>query len=169
MALAFPGPDRNDRDLDAIRLLSSAVSGLGGRLFEELRSKRSLAYSIAAFPMARWRAGAVIAYIGTSPAREEEARAGMLEQLGLLRTELLSADEVERAKEYAIGAWQIRSQTNAGQLAEIAGAMMFGGGLAEVRSFPERVRAITAEQMRAAAERFIQPDRVVEGVVRGNE
>jgi zinc protease len=167
IALAFPGPDRNDPDVDALRLLASAVSGLGGRLFEELRSKRSLAYAISAFPMARWRAGAFVAYIGTSPQREAEARDGLIEQLGLLKTELLDADEVERAKRYMIGAWKIRSQTNAAQLGELANAVLFGDGLPEIRSFEARIQAITAEAMRDAAMKYLDTSRVVEGVVRG--
>jgi zinc protease len=168
LVLAYPGPDRNAPDVDALRLLANAVSGLGGRLFEELRSRRSLAYAISAFPLARWRAGAFVAYIGTSPQREEEARNGLLEQLGMLKTELLSDDEVERAKRYAIGAWQIRNQTNAAILSETANAMLFGGGIEEVRTYESRIRAITAEDMRDAAMKYFDTARVVEGVIRGN-
>jgi zinc protease len=167
LVLAFPGPDRNSDDLDALRLLASSVSGLGGKLFEELRSKRSLAYAISAFPVARWRAGAFVAYIGTSPQRENEAREGLLEQLSALKSEPLDADEVERAKQYTVGAWKIRNQTNAAQLGELANAIMFGTGLEEIRNFEARTRAITAEQMRDAAAKYFDVDRVVEGVVRG--
>jgi zinc protease len=167
IVLAFPGPDRNAADLEAMRLLASAVSGLGGRLFEELRSKRSLAYAISAFPMARWRAGAFMAYIGTSPQRESEAREGLLEQLGLLRDELLDGAEVERAKQYAIGAWHIRNQTNSAVLGELANAILFGRGVDEIRTFEQRIRAITADDMREAARKYLVVDRVVEGVVRG--
>ncbi|MEO5509386.1 MAG: pitrilysin family protein [Longimicrobiales bacterium] len=167
IALAFPGPERNHPDVDALRLLSSSVSGLGGRLFEELRSKRSLAYSISAFPLARWRAGAFIAYIGTSPEREAEARDGLIEQLGMLTTSVLDDAEVERAKEYTIGSWQIRIQTNAALLGDLVSAILLGTGLEEILGFEKRVRAITGEQMRAALARCIDPSRVVEGVVRG--
>jgi zinc protease len=167
LALAFPGPDRNHPDLDPLRLLAASVSGLGGRLFEELRSRRSLAYSISAFSVARWRAGAFIAYIGTSPEREAEARSGLLEQLALLTQEPLSAAEVQRAQQYAIGAWQIRRQRNAGQLSDLANAILLGSGLREIETYEERTRAITAEAMRSAAATYFDPSRVVEGVVRG--
>jgi zinc protease len=122
---------------------------------------------MSAFPLARWRAGAFIAYIGTSPEREGEARDGLIEQLGLLTTELLDDAEVERARRYTIGAWQIRSQTNAAQLGDLVSAILLGTGLDEIFGFEQRVRAITAEHMRAALARCIDPSRVVEGVVRG--
>ena len=167
IALAFPGPDRNDPAVEALRLLSNAASGLGGRLFEELRSRRSLAYSVTAYPLARARAGAYIAYIGTSPHQEADARAGLLEQLALLTTEALGEDEVERAKRYTIGTWQIARQTNAQQLGQLASAILLGSGLDEIFGYEERIRRITGEDMRAAAAKYLDASRVVEGVVRG--
>src|SRR5690606_14849112 len=58
LVLGFPGPARNDPDLFAARILGNVMSGLGGRLFEELRGRRSLAYTVTAYPVARWRGGA---------------------------------------------------------------------------------------------------------------
>ena len=168
IVLGFPGPGRNHPDLFPLRVLSNAIGGLGGRLFEELRSRRSLAYAVAANPLARWRGGAYVAYIGTSPEREDEARAELLRELRRWAVELLPAEEIERAKRYTIGARQIRRQSNAGQLAVLADAVLFGTGMAEVREFEARIEAVTAEEMRAAAARWLDPARVVAGVVRGS-
>jgi len=168
LALGFPGPARNEADVDELRVLSAAVAGLGGRMFEELRSRRSLAYSVAAYPVARWRAGCFVASIATSPEREEEARAGLLEELDRLRREPLPEEEVERARRYLIGAWQIHQQTNGARLADLMDVLLVGEGLAELRNFEARIRRVSAEGMRAAAERWLDPARMVEGVVRGS-
>ncbi|NJD10058.1 MAG: insulinase family protein [Gemmatimonadetes bacterium] len=168
IVLGFPGPPRNHPDLFPLRVLSNAIGGLGGRLFEELRSRRSLAYAVAANPLARWQGGAFVAYIGTSPEREEEARTELLRELLHWTVELLPADEIERAQRYTIGARQIRRQSNAGQLAVLADALMYGAGLEEIRAFEARIEAVTAEQMRAAAARWLDPGRLVTGVVRGS-
>jgi len=168
IVLAFPGPDRNHPDRLLLRVLSNAIGGLGGQLFEELRSRRALAYAVAANPLARWRGGAYVAYIGTSPAREAEARAGLLHELLRWTTETLPARDLERAKRYTIGARQIRRQSNAGQLAVLADALLFGGGTTELREYEARVEALNAEQIRAAAARWLDPDRMVAGVVRGS-
>ena len=167
IALAFPGPPRNHPDVYPLQLLSSAISGLGGRLFEELRSRRSLAYSVSAAPMARWLGGAFIAYIGTAPEREEEARAELVRELVRVTEELLEPQELERARRYMIGAWQIRQQTHGRQLADLAHALLLGEGLAELRQYEHRIASITAEQVREAAARWIVPAHMVEGVVRG--
>ncbi|HUF50068.1 MAG TPA: pitrilysin family protein [Longimicrobiales bacterium] len=168
LAFAFPGPPRNHPDVYALDLLSAAIAGLGGRLFEELRSRRSLAYAVSASALPRWLGGAFLAYIGTAPEREEEARATLLSELRRTTEVPLEEDELERARRYMIGAHQIRQQTHARQLADLAGAILLGAGLAELREHEQRLRAVTTEQVRAAAERWLVPDRVIEAVVRGN-
>jgi zinc protease len=167
IVFAFPGPPRNHDDLYALQLMSSAIAGLGGRLFEELRSRRSLAYAISASPMPRWLGGSFIAYIGTSPDREEEARDTLLRELQAMTREPLGEEELERARRYMIGAWQIRQQTNSRQLADLAWALLVGRGLAELRDFESQVRAVTPERIRAAAERWLRPDAMVQSIIRG--
>lgn len=167
LALAFPGPDRNDPDSYALSVLANAVGGLGGRFFEELRSKRSLAYSVALLPIARWRGGAFVSYIATSPEREAEARSALLEQFARLREEELPLSEVERSQRYMIGTWQIRSQTNGAQLGDILHAYLLGEGMKEVTEYEERIRAVTPAAIQAAAQRYFDPNVLVEGIVRG--
>jgi zinc protease len=168
LALAFPGPPRAHPDRVTLEILSAAVSGLGNRLFEELRSKRSLAYTVAAYPLTRRDAGAFVGYIATSVERAEEARTGLLHELARIRDEPPSEEELERARRYAIGAWQIRTQTNGAQLSDLAAAFMIGEGLDEITEFEARVNAVRRDDVRAAARHWFDEARLVEGVVRGS-
>jgi zinc protease len=167
LALGFPGPAGAHRDSYTLQVLANAVGGLGGRFFEELRSKRSLAYTVSLIPVARWLGGAFVAYIGTAPEREAEARSALLEQFRRLQDEPLSQEEVSRAQRYTIGTWQIRSQTNGAQLGDLMHAYLIGEGVAEIVEFEERIRAVTPEAIQAAARSWFDPARMVEGIVRG--
>ncbi len=167
LMLGFPGVGYEHPDTIILQVLANAISGLGGRLFEELRSRRALAYSVTAYPLVRGLGGAFVSYMATAPEREDEARRGLLEELGRVREDLLPEDEVERARRYTIGTWQIRSQTNAAQLNELLHALLVGRGLIELREFPERVLAVTPGQLRDAAQRYFDESRLVEAVVRG--
>ncbi|HEX7119240.1 MAG TPA: pitrilysin family protein [Longimicrobiales bacterium] len=167
LMIGFPGPDRNDPDTYALDVLSNAVGGLGGRLFEDLRSRRSLAYTVAAYPLVRRLGGAFVGYIATAPEREDEARRGLLEHFERLTEETLAREELERSKEYTVGAWKIHGQTNSAQLGDLAGALLLGTGLDEIRAFEERVRAVTPVMVREAMQRYFDPNRLVEGIVRG--
>jgi zinc protease len=168
LAVAFPGPPRNHPDVHALQVMSSAIAGLGGRMFEELRSRRSLAYVVTAAAVPRWIAGAFVAYIGTAPEREAEAREALLHELLRTTEEQLEDADVERAQRYLLGSWQIRQQTHARQMSDLAYALLLGEGLAELREYEARIAAVTPAQIRSVAERWLRPEMMVEAVVRGS-
>ncbi|MFL5530005.1 MAG: M16 family metallopeptidase [Gemmatimonadaceae bacterium] len=167
IALAFPGPARTDESRFAASLIATVASGLGGRFFDELRDRQSLAYTVHAAMAEKRVAGIFVSYIATSPEKEGVARAGLLNEFAKLRDELVTADELVRAKEYVVGSHAISQETGGALLGEMLDAWMFGGGLEELLEHDTRVRAVTAEQMRDVAREYFDPDRRVEGIVRG--
>jgi zinc protease len=167
LAIAFPGPTRRDRARFTVSLLVGVASGLGGRFFEELREKRSLAYTVQAWGTERVSAGTFMAYIATTPEREEEARAGLLAECAKLRDEPVTPEELERASRYAIGSHAIALQSGSAVMAEMLDAWLFGEGLSELDEFESRVRAVTATDIQEYALQAFDPERRVEGVVRG--
>jgi zinc protease len=167
LAMAFPSPDRRDPDRFAAQLLSRIASGLGGRFFEELRDRRSLAYTVSAYPVERSLAGMFVSYIATSPEREEEARQGLLAEYAKLRDAPVSDDELARAREYAIGTHAIRQQSGAAVLGDILDAWLFGTSLEELTEHDSRIRSVTARDIQSLAQRYFDESRLVQGVVRG--
>jgi zinc protease len=150
-----------------VSLLAGVASGLGGRFFEELREKRSLAYTVRAWGTERVSAGMFTAYIATDPMREDEARAGLLAECAKLREEPVTADELERASRYAIGSHAIALQSGSVVLAEMLDAWLFGEGLSELAEFEGNVLAVTARDIQDYAQSAFATDRRVEGIVRG--
>jgi zinc protease len=167
LALLFPGPSRIDDARFAARVLAAIASGLGGRFFEQLRDRQSLAYTVQAFPIERVAGGAFGAYIATGPAREDEAREGLLAEFAKFVQAPPSAEELERAQRYLIGGHAIAQQSGAAVLAELVDAWMFGDGLHERHEVTTRLSAVTAREVQELAARYFDPARVVEGVVRG--
>ena len=167
LALAFPSPGRGDvRRYDA-QLLAGVASGLGGRFFDELRDKRSLAYTVNAYANERRLAGTFLSYIATSPEQEDTAREGLLAEFAKLRERPVSDEELDRAKRYAVGTHAIRQESGSAILHDMTDAWLLGGGLAELDEHDERVRAVTPTGMQALAREYFAEDRRVEGIVRG--
>lgn len=166
LALTWPSPARTDRARFDVAMLTGVASGLGGRLFEELRDKQSLCYTVQAFASERRAAGTFSAYIATSPEKEDVARDGLLAELEKLRTELITDEELHRARTYALGSHAIRQQSGSAVMGEILDAWLFGT-LAELDEYETRVREVTAEGIRDVASRYFDPQRRVEGIVRG--
>ena len=167
LAMLFPGPARGEPDRVAAQLLAGIASGLGGRFFDELRDRRSLAYTVQAFSSPRRLAGAFGAYIATGPTQEEEARAALLGEFARLVETPVSDDELLRAQTYALGTHAIQRQGGGAVLGEIVDAWLSGDGLAELATFEQRVRAVTPAVIQRMAERCFDPARRVEGIVRG--
>jgi zinc protease len=166
LAMAFPSVPAASPDRFANVVLGSLLSGLAGRLFEELRDKRSLAYTVAAMPWLRRRAGAMLTYIATSPDRESEAREGMLEELERLVEARVPESELTRARNYAAGLVEMRQQNASSVASEILSAWL-NGVLDEYTATAERIRTVTVEEVaRVAADVFGAGQRA-EYVVRG--
>jgi zinc protease len=166
LALMFPGPSRADDARFATAMIAGVASGLGGRFFDELRDKQSLGYAVHAFATERSLAGSFIAYIATSPEKEDIARQGLLNEFAKLREEPVTARELDQAKTYALGVHAIRQQSGGVVLGEVVEAFLFGR-LAELEEFDAKVRGVSAEQMREVARAYFVEASRVEGIIRG--
>ena len=166
LLMLFPGPSRLDDDRYAAGLVAGIASGLGGRFFDELREKQSLAYTVHAFASELRLAGTFGAYIAMSPDREDVARAGLLAEFAKLADAPVGVEELAHAQTYALGVHAIRLQRGGAVLSDVIGAWL-DGRLGELTEFEARVRAVTREDIQALARRYFDPGRRVEGLVRG--
>jgi len=166
LAMLYPGPGRTDGDRFAAEIWAATAGGLGGRLFEALRDRRSLAYTVLASAWQRPRTGALLTYIATSPDREDEAREAMLAELEAFRATVPEPSEIRRAANYLTGQAEVSRQSAAALAAEVADAWLQGTGLEELVDPAAPYLAVTPEAVRAVAERYLDPLSRVEGVVR---
>lgn len=167
LAMLFEGPARGDEARFSAAMIAGVASGLGGRFFDELRDRQSLAYTVMAAPVVRHHAGAFSAYIAMSPEKEDAARAGLLSEFARLRESPVSDRELAQAKTYALGTWAIRRESAAAVMGDIADAWLFGRALNELTEYEARVRGVSAAQMLQLARAYFDADRRTEGVVRG--
>jgi zinc protease len=167
LAMGFPGPGRGDTDRAAAQVWAAVASGLGGRLFEALRDRRSLAYTVVASAWQKARAGALVTYIATSPEREDEAREAMLEELDRFAGEPVSQPELRQAINYLAGQAEVSRQSGGAVAGEILDAWVAGRGLSELIDPADAFRRVTAEDVQRVAVRCLDRSRRVEGVIRG--
>jgi len=166
LALAFPAVPHRSEDRFPLQVTAALLSGLAGRLFEELRDRRSLAYTVTAMPWLVRSGGAMLCYIATSPEREDEAREAILAELGRLQTDPPTAAELERARNYAAGVVEIGMQSAAAVAARVLDAWVYG----EVERWAEtadRLRRVTLDDVLRVAQATFETERRAEYVVRG--
>jgi zinc protease len=167
VAMIFPGPSRRDPDRIAAEVWAAVASGLGGRMFEALRDRRSLAYTVLATSWQRGRAGALVTYIATSPEREEEARGAMLVELERFTQTPVSEAELRQAVNYLSGQAEVGRQSGGALAGEILEAWMIGNGLGDLENPAAAFRATAADDVSRVAQRYLRRSKRAEGVVRG--
>ncbi len=166
-AMVFPGPARRHPDRVAAQVWAAVASGLGGRLFEALRDRRSLAYTVVASAWQKARAGALLTYIATSPEREDEAREAMLAELSRFAREPVSDSELHQAVNYLAGQAEVSRQHGGSVAAEILDAWIAGTGLEELEDPAAQYRAVSAADVQRVAATSLDGLRRAEGIVRG--
>lgn len=166
-AIAFRTPSASTNTGYVIEVMRSYASGLGGRFFNELRDKQSLAYTVSLLNQPRLASGALIAYIATLPENETKAREGLLSELQKLVTTPPTDAELEMGRNSAIGAYATSLQSRTQRALEYARAVVFGHKVNEVETQPDSIRAIKKEDIKSAAEAILKLNQAGSGAVRG--
>ncbi len=161
IVLGFMGPPLRSKDRFATDVLANVLGGQGGRLFVELRDKKHLAYSVGASSVEALDAGMFFLFMGTRPENREEAIESLIEEVEKVRSEPVYPEELERAKEYVAGSYEIGLQTAASQATNLALSERYGLGWQESLKYPEKVRAVTADDVWRAAKKYLRTDRYI--------
>jgi zinc protease len=158
MVLGFRGTTVDDPDRHVLEVISQLLAGQGGRLFLELRDRKSLAYSVSALNVEGVAPGHFAVYIATAPEKLDAARRGILEQLERLVQDLPSEAELTQTKRNLTGNFVIDQQRCAARAAHIALDGLYGLGPVAHRRYPELIRAVTREDVVRVARRIIRLD-----------
>jgi zinc protease len=157
LVLGFPGARLTDPLRWELEVLSAILSGQGGRLFLELRDKRSLAYSVTSFSVEGVDPGYFAVYIGCGPAKVGEALEGIRRELEHCREAPPGAAELDRARTHLIGTHAIGLQRNSARAAVYAFDECYGLGANASTRYAERISAVGAADVLAAAQRVLDP------------
>jgi zinc protease len=166
LVIGFPGTTLADDDRYALDLLQECCSDLGSRLFLRIREQLGLAYYVGAQNFAGLVPGYFAFYTGTEPTKVAQVETELLKEAELLRTEGLTADELKRAKAKIIGQKKI-SRADLGNLASTSALdELYGLGWQRAELDDAKYEAVTLEQIKSAAHRYLKPDALVISVVK---
>lgn len=156
LVCGYPSCSTTHPDWPAVRALNAVLGeGMSSRLFLKLRDEKGLAYATGSSYAALKLGGHLFGYIGTKPESLQTARDGMLELFEQIRTELVPTEELTRSKNYLIGKFLIDHQTNYKRAFYLGHFEMTGVGIQRDYSFADVIAAVTPEQVRAAAQKYL--------------
>ncbi|HEY8206482.1 MAG TPA: pitrilysin family protein [Myxococcaceae bacterium] len=163
--LGFLGLTLRDPRRRTQEVLSTVLSGQGGRLFVELRDKRSMAYSVTGLAAEGVDPGYFGVYIGTSPEKAEQAIDGIKAELRRVREEPITTAELERAQQHMVGTHAISLQRNASRAALFGLDYLYGMNDENFTHYADQVWAVTPEKVQQLARELIDFERCVTAIV----
>ncbi len=166
LVIGFPGTTLHSDDRYALDILQECCSDLGSRLFLRIRDQLGLAYYVGAQNFAGLMPGYFAFYTGTEPTKAAQVETELLKEAKLLRTEGLTAEELKRAKAKIIGQKKI-SRQDLGNLATTSALdELYGLGWQHGDLDDAKYEAVTLEQAKAAAQKYLKSDALVISIVR---
>ena len=166
LVIGFAGTTMDSEDRYALDVLQECCSDLGSRLFLRIREQLGLAYYVGAQNLAGLAPGYFAFYTGTEPTKAAQVETELLKEAELLRTEGLTAEELTRAKAKIIGQKKIARQ-DLGNLAHLTALdELYGLGWQHAELDDAKYEAVTLEQVKAAAQKYLKPEAFVVAVVK---
>jgi len=142
-------------------LIQEACSDLGSRLFLRIREKLGLAYYVGAQNVAGLAPGYFSFYVGTMPEKVDLVEKELLAEAALLRSEGLTPEELKRSKAKIIGQKKIARQDLGSLALSTALDELYGLGYAHSEAEDRLVEAVTFDQIKSIAQKYLKPDAFV--------
>jgi len=164
--LGFLGTSFHHKDRYALEILDAALSGQGGRLFRELRDKESLAYALDFMAQPNYDPGYIGVYMGTHPRKLETAIESVLRELNKVKDEGLTEEEVDRAKMYLVGNFEIGLQTNGAQANQMSLDELYGLGFDHYQKYPQEIQKTTRDDVNRVAKKYFNLEAYALAIIR---
>ncbi|HEX2088029.1 MAG TPA: pitrilysin family protein [Solirubrobacteraceae bacterium] len=170
VCLGGPGMARDDERRYALRVLDAILGGTSSsRLFQEVREKRGLAYSVYSFQSLFAATGQVGLYLGTRPDNLAPALRVVGEELARLREDAPTEDELARARENVKGRVVLGLESTLARMNRLGSSLLAGLPLLSVDEIVERLDAVTRDDVGELARELYAPEMLSAAGVGGDE
>jgi predicted Zn-dependent peptidase len=156
-----PGLSRHDDRRFALRVLDTIFGGTSSsRLFQEVRERHGLAYSVYSFTSAYSDAGQVGLYVGTRADNLGAAMRVIDGELARLRSQPATADELERAKENLKGRVLLALESTGARMSRLGSEILAEAPLLGLDDVVERIDAVSLSDLEELATELWDPARL---------
>jgi predicted Zn-dependent peptidase len=128
---------------------------MSSRLFQEVRERRGLAYSVYSYHSMYAETGVFVMYAGTTPSRADEVVELLRGQAGDVAERGLEPEELERAKGHVKGSLVLSLEDTSGRMSRLGRSEIGHGEILSIDEIVERVESIGADDARRAAGRVL--------------
>jgi predicted Zn-dependent peptidase len=161
LVIGVPGLDRADERRYIQSVFNAALGGgMSSRLFQEVREKRGLVYTVYSFGQQFQDAGMAGVYAGCSPKNLEQVTSVITDVLDEVSLNGITAAELEKAKGQVSGGMVLGLEDTSSRMSRIARSEMNNGYVPSVSEVLDRIAAVTLEEVHSLAHHLWSQERL---------
>jgi predicted Zn-dependent peptidase len=161
VCLGGAGIARDDERRFALRVLEGVLGGTSSsRLFQEIRERRGLAYSVFCFSSLYAHTGDVGLYVGTRPENLKEALMVVAAELARCVADPASDEELVRSRENLKGRVVLGMESTGARMSRLGASVLNHLPILSVNEMIERIDAVEIDHVRALAAELFPPDQL---------
>jgi zinc protease len=162
LRVASIGVPRSTPDYEALRVMNETLGGLfSSRINLNLREEHGYTYGADSQFVFRRSAGPFLVASGVRTDVTAPAVGEIFKEIQRMRTSPMTAEELAMAKDSLVRSLPSDFQTSSNVTASTANIYVFDLGLDYFSKYPARLSAVTIEQAKAAAEKYLVPEKMV--------
>ena len=166
ICLGVPALPLTDRRRFAISILNNILGGgMSSRLFQNIRERQGLAYSIFSDLTSYRDTGVLSVYAGTSLETAGQVVRSVLDEFRRMKDEPLDEEELRRAKDHLKGATLLALEGSGARMSNLARYHMYFDRHFTSQELITMLEAVTAEEVQAIARELFGPGRIAASVV----
>jgi predicted Zn-dependent peptidase len=152
LVLGMPGLARDDDRRFALSVLTTALGGgTSSRLFQEVRERRGLAYSVYAFASSLAETGLIGVTVGCLPSKVDEVLAVVRSEIAVLARDGITGEELAVGKGQLRGGLVLGLEDSASRMSRLGKAELVHTDLLTIDDVLTRIDAVTLDECRAVA------------------
>ncbi len=157
LCLGTPAYSQVHADRHGAYVLNTVLGGsMSSRLFQNVREKRGLAYSISSGLAGYSDAGNLTIYAGTSRERLDEVLRLTVAELRRLKHEPVPADELRRAKDHLKGSVMLSLESTGSRMSHLARQEIYFGRLMDLDATLDAIESVQVDDVQRIANELFQ-------------
>lgn len=163
LVMGLPGPRRSAEDYLHASLMNTVlgVFGMMGRIGQKVREEQGLAYYASSHLAGGLGPAPWVANAGAAPDDVNDVISGIKREISQMQNELVPAAELADCKSYRVGSLPVSLETNAALADTLLDIELYDLGLDFLQQYPGMITDISAEQVQAAAKKYLSDEELV--------
>jgi len=161
LVMGFPGLSHTAPERYALFLLNDVIGGsMSSRLFQEIRERQGLAYSIHSGVQAFRDTGSLYVYAATDPANFSKVLQSTLKELRELKKHGISVDELTRAKNHLKGSLMLSLESTSSRMNRLAKHEMHFGSFLTMNAMLEAIDQVRHEEVQVLVDEVLDEEQL---------